>query len=73
LQSKEKSTNQNVAALLGGSEFVSYLDAIGEIDGQHCLIDWKTTTSAIQQNPRVYSRSTRNSFVIPWISGISRR
>src|SRR5467141_93780 len=25
-------------ALPGGSEFVSYLDAIGEIDGQHCLI-----------------------------------
>jgi hypothetical protein len=30
--------------LEGGQEFVSYIDAIGELDGQHCLIDWKTTT-----------------------------
>ncbi len=25
--------------------FVSYLDAIGDLDGQHSIIDWKTTTS----------------------------
>ncbi len=29
--------------LAGGNEFVSYIDAIGELDGKHCLIDWKTT------------------------------
>jgi hypothetical protein len=34
-----------------GSEFVSYLDAIGEIDGKHCLIDWKTTTSCYSTEP----------------------
>src|SRR5215471_5098569 len=32
-------------ALPGGSEFVAYLDAIGEVDGVRCVIDWKTTTS----------------------------
>src|SRR6202171_1194663 len=32
-------------SLAGGSEFVAYLDAIGEIDGARCLIDWKTTAS----------------------------
>src|SRR6266568_3582451 len=37
--------------LPGGSEFVAYLDAIGEIDGQHCLIDWKTTTSRYSTEP----------------------
>jgi hypothetical protein len=26
------------------NEFVAYLDAIGDIDGVRCLIDWKTTT-----------------------------
>jgi hypothetical protein len=26
-------------ALPGGNEFVAYLDALGEVDGQHGLID----------------------------------
>ena len=29
----------------GGSEFVAYFDALGEADGRHSLIGWKTTTS----------------------------
>src|SRR6202041_466436 len=29
--------------LPGGNDFLSYIDAIGELDGQRCLIDWKTT------------------------------
>src|SRR6202171_6395059 len=31
--------------LTAGSDFVAYLDAIGEIGGVRCLIDWKTTTN----------------------------
>jgi len=27
------------------TEFVSYVDAIGEVNGKHSLIDWKTTSS----------------------------
>ncbi len=38
--------------LAGGNEFVSYIDAIGELDGQRCLIDWKTTTSRYSEDPR---------------------
>src|SRR5438874_2268383 len=34
---------RNLRKLAGGSEFVSYLDAIGEVEGVRCLIDWKTT------------------------------
>jgi hypothetical protein len=30
---------------------VAYLDAIGEIDGVRCLIDWKTTTSRYPEGP----------------------
>src|SRR5215470_15493556 len=32
-------------ALPNGSEFVAYIDAIGTIDDQRFLIDWKTTMS----------------------------
>ena len=37
--------------LTGGNEFVAYLDAIGELDGKRCLIDWKTTTSRYPEEP----------------------
>jgi hypothetical protein len=35
-----------------GNEFVSYIDDIGELDGQRCLIDWKTTTSRYSDEPQ---------------------
>ena len=37
--------------LAGGNDFVSYIDAIGQLDGQSCLIDWKTTTSRYSRLP----------------------
>ena len=38
-------------SLPGGNEFVAYLDAVGELDGTKCLIDWKTTTSRYPEEP----------------------
>ena len=32
-------------SLPNGSEFVAHIDAIGKLDGQQFLIDWKTTAS----------------------------
>jgi len=58
-------------ALLGGSEFVSYLDAIGEIDGQRCLIDWKTTTSRYSTEPEGLLALDPQLICYSWISGIS--
>ena len=39
-------------ALPGGSEFAAYLDGLGEVDGQHCVIDWKTTTCRYSVEPK---------------------
>ncbi len=50
--------------LSGGNEFVSYIDAIGELDGKRCLIDWKTTTSRYRKVPKGFSRLIHSSFVI---------
>jgi PD-(D/E)XK nuclease superfamily protein len=38
--------------LRGGSEFVGYIDAIGELDGKPCLLDWKTTSSRYPEDPK---------------------
>jgi hypothetical protein len=40
-----------IRKLSGGHEFVAYLDAIGELDGQRCVIDWKTTSSRYPEDP----------------------
>ena len=55
----------------GGGEFVSYFDALGEIDGQHCLIDWKTTTSRYSVEPEGLLSLDPQLICYSWISGIS--
>ncbi len=40
-----------VRSLPGDNEFVAYIDALGELDGAQCLIDWKTTTSRYSEEP----------------------
>src|SRR4029077_7921051 len=54
-----------------GSEFVAYLDAIGEVDGKDCLIDWKTTTSRYSTEPEGLLSLDPQLICYSWISGIS--
>ncbi len=58
-------------SLAEGSEFVAYLDAIGEIDGVRCLIDWKTTTSRYPEGPEGLLSLDPQLVCYSWISGIS--
>jgi len=57
-------------SLAGGNEFVSYIDAIGELDGQRCLIDWKTTTSRYSEEPDGLLSLDPQLICYSWISGI---
>ena len=54
-----------------GDEFVSYIDAIGELDGKRCLIDWKTTTSRYSEEPEGLLSLDPQLICYSWISGIS--
>jgi hypothetical protein len=54
----------------GGNEFVSYIDAIGELDGKRCLIDWKTTTSRYSEEPQGLLSLDPQLICYSWISGI---
>jgi len=56
--------------LPGGHEFVAYLDAIGELDGQRCVIDWKTTTSRYPEDPDGLLSLDPQLICYSWISGI---
>jgi hypothetical protein len=58
-------------SLTEGSEFVAYVDAIGEIDGVRCLIDWKTTASRYPEGPEGLLSLDPQLICYSWISGIS--
>jgi PD-(D/E)XK nuclease superfamily len=57
-------------ALPNGSEFLAYIDAIGTIDGQRFLIDWKTTTSRYAEEPDGLLSLDPQLICYSWISGI---
>jgi hypothetical protein len=59
-----------IRSLPAGHEFVAYLDAIGELDGQRCVIDWKTTTSRYPEGPDGLLSLDPQLICYSWISGI---
>jgi PD-(D/E)XK nuclease superfamily len=58
-------------ALPGNNKFVSYIDALGTLDGKACLIDWKTTTSRYAEEPQGLLALDPQLICYSWISGIS--
>jgi len=59
-----------VRAVARGHEFVAYLDAIGELNGQRRVIDWKTTTSRYPEVPEGLLSLDPQLVCYSWISGI---
>jgi len=54
-----------------GNNFVSYVDAIGELDSVRCLIDWKTTTSRYPEEPAGLLSLDPQLICYSWMTGIS--
>jgi hypothetical protein len=60
-----------VRQLGNGNDFVSYIDAIGDLDGKPCLLEWKTTTSRYPEEPGGLLSLDPQLICYSWISGIS--
>src|SRR6201988_632463 len=54
-----------------GSEFVSYVDAIGELDGTKCIHDWKTTGSRYPEQPDGLLSLDPQLVCYSWMAGIA--
>jgi len=67
---KENLQLKMIRSLANGHEFVCYIDAIGEIDGQRHLIDWKTTTSRYPEEPQGLLSLDPQLICYSWMSGI---
>jgi hypothetical protein len=57
--------------LANGDDFVAYIDAVGELDNSHCLIDWKTTTSRYPEEPAGLLGLDPQLICYSWATGIS--
>ena len=42
---------QFTRTLGSGNNFVAYVDAIGELDGTPCVLEWKTTSARYPEEP----------------------
>lgn len=53
------------------NNFVSYIDAIGNVDGRRCLIDWKTTGSRFAEHPDRVLALDPQLVCYSWVTGIA--
>ena len=60
-----------VRQLANRNDFVAYIDAIGQLDGSRCLLEWKTTTSRYPEEPTGLLALDPQLVCYSWISGIS--
>jgi hypothetical protein len=60
-----------VRELPNGNQFVSYIDAVGELDGTRCVLDWKTTSSRYAEEPHGLLSLDPQLICYSWITGIS--
>jgi hypothetical protein len=60
-----------VRSLPNGNDFVAYIDAIGKLDGNRCLLEWKTTTSRYPEEPHGLLALDPQLTCYSWMSGIS--
>jgi hypothetical protein len=59
-----------VRQLSTGNDFVAYVDAIGQLDGTDCLLEWKTTSSRYPEQPEGLLALDPQLVCYSWITGI---
>src|SRR5437764_9913173 len=60
-----------VRPLTAGNDYVAYVDAIGQLDGRGCLLEWKTTSSRYPEEPDGLLALDPQLVCYSWITGIS--
>ena len=59
-----------IRALPADNEFVAFIDALGELDGARCVIDWKTTASRYTEEPEGLLALDPQLICYSWITEI---
>ncbi len=56
--------------LPSGNSFVSFVDAIGELDGSPCLLEWKTSSARYAEEPVGLAALDPQLICYSWMTGI---
>jgi len=56
---------------IGRNEFVAYVDAIGNLDGKRCLLEWKTSSCRYAEEPDGVLALDPQMVCYSWITGIA--
>jgi hypothetical protein len=70
-QARKNTQIKFVRPLKSGNDFVAYVDAIGQLDGRGCLLEWKTTSSRYPAEPEGLLALDPQLVCYSWITGIS--
>jgi hypothetical protein len=70
-QPKQNLQLKVVRDLPNANQFVAYIDAVGELDGVRCLMDWKATTSRYPEEPAGLLSLDPQLICYSWMTGIS--
>jgi hypothetical protein len=57
--------------LAGQNDFVAYIDALGQLDGIPCLLEWKTTASCYPEEPYGLLALDPQLVCYSWVTGIA--
>ncbi len=57
--------------LSSGNDFVSFVDAIGELDGTPCVLEWKTSSARYPEEPAGISALDPQLVCYSWMTGIN--
>lgn len=60
-----------VQRLSDSSEFIDYIDALGELDGRSALLEWKTTGARYPEQPAGLYSLDQQLVAYSWIPGIA--
>jgi CRISPR/Cas system-associated exonuclease Cas4 (RecB family) len=56
--------------LNSGNNFVAYIDALGELDGAPCVLEWKTTSARFPEEPVGLAALDPQLICYSWMTGI---
>ena len=57
--------------LTSGNDFVSYIDAIGELDNLPCVLEWKTSSARYPEEPAGIAALDPQLVCYSWMTGIN--
>ena len=61
---------QFTRTLSSGSSFIAFVDAIGELDGRACLLEWKTSSARYPEHPAGLTALDPQLICYSWMTGI---